>query len=40
MMLTFLLAAVDGVTVENVRLGKARKGNRIENAVNVKVIPE
>ena len=30
---------VDGVTLENVRLGKALKGNRIENATNVQVVP-
>jgi len=31
---------VDGVTLENVRLGKALKGDRVENATNVKVVPE
>ena len=30
---------VDGVKLENVRLGKALKGNRIENATNVQVVP-
>ena len=28
---------VDGVTVENVKVGKLHKSDRIENAANVKV---